>query len=72
MYFIINNEDGFWVLILYYIWLNISLWKFNLFNNGVGIGKNNLIINNISKEKNYILNKIFKLFNIKVWYIDDK
>lgn len=72
MYFIINNEDGFWVLILYYIWLNISLWKFNLFNNGVGIGKNNLIINISIKEKNYILNKIYKLFNIKVWYIDDK
>lgn len=69
---IINNEDGLWASILHYIWLNISLWKFNSFNNGVGIGKNNSITNISIKEKNRILNKISKPSNTKVWYTDDK
>lgn len=69
---IINNEDGLWASILHYIWLNISLWKINSFNNGVGIGKNNSITNISIKEKNHILNKISKPSNTKVWYTDDK
>lgn len=54
---------------MHYIWFDIlGKWKLNLFNNSVGIGKNNPKSCKTTQEKYIILNKTSKASNTKDWH----